>query len=150
MELLEKFISGARVGRTRPLLTFMESSMAVRKIAKIKKGRRRRFVTCPECGGAGKTTQGQNLKLEIPASSMSQVKCGKCSGVGKIRDVPRDHIDALYDSLEKKDMTRIAFRRAYKRVTDENRAARDMNRIIRRQVLERQRKRDIDEQIERH
>jgi hypothetical protein len=41
-----------------------------------------------------------------------------------------DDIDALYDSFEKKDMSRLAFRQAMKRVTDQRLMERDLGRIM--------------------
>jgi len=42
----------------------------------------------------------------------------------------RHYLDALFDSFRRKDMTRRAFKRAYKKVMDPKRMARDVDDLI--------------------
>lgn len=72
---------------------------------------------CPKCNGAG---------------------CVNCKGTGKVTTRPKDYIDELYDSFKKKDMTRVAFRAAFKHAIDPVRMHRELDDLLLTQQVRRE------------
>ena len=58
-----------------------------------------------------------------------------------------DHIDQLYDSFKKKDLTRRQFRRAYKRVLSEKRSRKDLESMLLSLEIEKQQRERINRRI---
>jgi uncharacterized phage protein len=86
---------------------------------------------CPKCKGTGK------LSIEI-VNAIGE--CKECKGTGKVTTRPKDYIDKLYDGFKKKDMTRVAFRAAFKRTMDPVQMHRDLDDLL----LTRQVRREIN------
>lgn len=60
-----------------------------------------------------------------------------------------DHIDELWESFKKKDLTRAQFRKAYKRVMNPKRLSRDLTRAMLMLEIEKQMRGQIDRRLKR-